>query len=168
MAVTDETRRAVWNDLLDVARVIRYAEDMESRYRFLHGLVRFSLLLSASGSVAAFLEALPADWQLYFGVAIGALVAADFMFDHATKIALLSATKRECQELETEWRQLWLDVDSPASADPGIRQRSVDLGRRFARATMAMDAQVRVNARANERCTEAAYKITAERHAATG
>ena len=168
MAVTDETRRAVWNDLLDVARVIRYAEAMETRHRFLHGLVRFSLFLSASGSVAALLEALPADWQLYFGVAIGALVAADFMFDHATKIAILSATKRECQALETEWRQLWLDVDFPSSADPDVRRRSVDLGRRFARATMAMDAQVSVNAKANERCTAAAYKVTAERHAVAG
>ena len=89
------------------------------------------------------------------------------MFDYATRIATLSSTKRECQELEAEWRQLWLDVDSPASADSDIRQRSVELGRRFARATMAMDAQVRVNARANERCTEAACKVTAERHAAT-
>lgn len=168
MAVTDETRRAVWNDLLDVARVVRYAEDMESRYRFLHGLVRFSLLLSASGSVAALLEAFPAAWQIYFGAAIGALVAADFMFDHATKTAILSATKRECRELETEWRQLWLDVDSPSSVDPEVRRRSVELGRRFARATMAMDAQVSVNAKANERCTEAAYKVTAERHAAAG
>ena len=166
MAVTNETRRAVWDELLDVARVIRYAESMESRYRVYHGSLRFSLLLSASGSVAALLEALPANWQLYFGLAIGALVSADFMFDYATKIAILSSTKRECQELEAEWQQLWLDVDSPASADSDIRPRSVELGRGLARATMAMDTQVRVNTKTNERCTEAAYKVTAARYAA--
>ena len=34
--VTEATRRTVWNDLLDVSRVARYAEAMGSRYRARH------------------------------------------------------------------------------------------------------------------------------------
>ena len=163
--VTEATRRVVWNDLLDVARVTRYAEAMGSRYRLLHHSIRFGLLLAASGSMATFLDVLPNQWRVVFDLAIAVLIVADFMLDGATKIAVLTSTKRECDVLGTEWRELWLDVDLPESTDADIRRRNVDLGQRFGRATSTMDAQVRVNARTNVLSTEAAYKVTQERYA---
>ena len=87
------------------------------------------------------------------------------MLDYATKIAVLSATKRECNVLEAEWRELWLDVDSPESTDAEIRRRNRDLVRQFGRATSPMDEQVRVSGRLNVRCTRAAFKVTGEQYA---
>lgn len=163
--VTEATRRAVWNDLLDVSRVTRYAEAMGSRYRLLHLWIRFGLLLAASGSMATFLDVLSSHWRVGFGLAITALIVADFMLDCATKIAVLGSAKRECGVLESEWRELWLDVDLPESTDAEIRRRNMELVQRFGRATSSMDAQVRVSDRVNVLCTEAAYKVTGELYA---
>ena len=164
MSVRAEIRHAVWDDMLDAARMARYAESMESHYRTCHTVVRFGLLLSASGSVAAFLNALPHGSQLYFSVAVSVLVAWDFMSDYANKIAVLGSTKRECQELETEWRDLWLDVDSPESTDLDVQRRNRELSRRLGRATIPMDVQVKVDAKKNEICTRDAYKVTEARY----
>jgi hypothetical protein len=165
--VTEATRRAVWNDLLDVSRVARYAEAMGSQYRVRHLFIRLGLLVAASGSMATFLDEIEGYWRIGFALAIAALIAADFMLDYATKIAVLSSTKRECNVLETEWRELWLDVDSPGSTDADIRRRSRELLRQFERATSAMDAQVRVGNRTNVRCTRAAFRVTGEQYAST-
>ena len=163
--VTEATRRAVWNDLLDVSRVARYAEAMGSQYRVRHLFIRFALLVAASGSMATFLDALGGHWRIGFGLAIAALIAADFMLDYATKIAVLSSTKRECNVLEAEWRELWLDVDSPESTDAEIRRRNRELVRQFERATSPMDEQVRVSKRTNVRCTRAAFRVAGEQYA---
>ncbi len=165
--VTEATRRAVWNDLLDVSRVARYAEAMGSQYRVRHLFIRFGLLVAASGSMATFLDALGGHWRIGFGLAVAALIAADFMLDYATKIAVLSSTKRECNVLEAEWRELWLDVDSPESTDAEIRRRNRELGRQFERATSPMDEQVRVSNRTNVRCTRAAFEVTREQYASS-
>ncbi len=163
--VTEATRRAVWNDLLDVSRVARYAEAMGSHYRVRHLFIRLGLLVAASGSMATFLDAIGGHWRIGFGLAIAALIAVDFMLDYATKIAVLSSAKRECNVLEAEWRELWLDVDSPESTDAEIRRRNRELVRQFERATSPMDEQVRVSNRANVRCTRAAFKVTGEQYA---
>ena len=165
--VTEATRRAVWNDLLDVSRVARYAESMGSQYRVRHLFIRLGLLVAASGSMATLLDAIGGQWRIGSGLAIAVLIAADFMLDYATKIAVLSSTKRECNVLEAEWRELWLDVDSPESTDAEIRRRNRELVRQFERATSPMDEQVRVSHRTNERCTRAAFTITGERYASS-
>ena len=117
--------------------------------------------------MATFLDAIGGQWRIGFGLAIAALIAADFMLDYATKIAVLSSTKRECNVLEAEWRELWLDVDSPESTDAEIRRRNRELVRQFERATSPMDEQVRVSNRTNVRCTRAAFEVTQEQYASS-
>ena len=85
--VAEATRRAVWNDLLDVSRVARYAEAMGSQYRVRHLFIRFGLLVAASGSMATFLDVLGGHWRIGFGLAIAALIAADFMLNTAILVA---------------------------------------------------------------------------------
>ena len=164
-AVTNGTRHAVWSEMLDAARMTRYAERMESRYRTLHAAVRFGLLLSATGSVATILDALPGQWQVIPNLAITVLVTWDFMSDYGTKIAVLNSAKRECQDLETEWRQLWLDVDSAVCTDSDVRMRNKELSRRLGRATIPMDVQVKVSEKINVASTADAYRVTEDRYA---
>ena len=99
------------------------------------------------------------------GLAIAVLVTWDFMSDYGTKIAVLNSAKRECQDLETEWRQLWLDVDSTAVTDSNIRERNKELSRRLGRATIPMDVQVKVSEKINVATTADACKVTEDRYA---
>ena len=163
--VTEQVRVAVWSCMLDASRVTRYAETMGARYRLRHVLIRFGLLLAASGSVATVVTALPDLLRAIFGIAIAALVAADFMFDYATKIATLDSAKRETATLESDWQDLWLDVNVPESDDAGIRRRNTELVRRFERATGPMDSHVRVDQKANVESAKIAYKVTSDQYA---
>lgn len=56
---TSQTRNAVWQELLDTARLVRYYEALSNRYRRYHWAVRFVLLLSASSGIVALLDLLP-------------------------------------------------------------------------------------------------------------
>ena len=163
--VAAPVRNVVWGYMLDVSRVARYAEAMGTRYRRQHMLIRSGLLVAASGSVAAVVTEFPDLWRAASGIAITALVVADFMLDYATKIAALDSAKRECDALESDWRELWLDVDAPESTDADIRRRNLELVRRFERVTGPMDAHVPVNQKVNVLSAESAYKVAADQYA---
>ena len=165
--VTTPVRSLVWDYILDVSRVTRYAETMGARYRIWHGAIRAGLLVTASGSVATVVITLPDTWRAVFGVAITVFVVADFMLDYATKIATLDSAKMECAALESDWRELWLDVDAPESADADIRRRNMELVRRFERVTGPMSAQVRVNQKVNILSAESAYKVADNQYASS-
>ena len=163
--VTKPVRSIVWGYMLDVSRVTRYAETMGTRHRLRHLIIRFGLLAAASGSVATVVITLPDFWRAVFGIAITVLVVADFMLDDATKIATLDSAKMECDALESDWRELWLDVDAPESVDADIRRRNMELVRRFERVTGPMGAQVRVNQKVNILSAESAYKVACDQYA---
>ena len=165
--VTKPVRAIVWLDMLDVSRVTRYAEAMSTRYRVRHLVLRTILFVAASGSVATAVTTLPDFWRAVCGIAIAVIVVADYMLDYATKIAALDSAKRECQALESDWRELWLDVDLPASHDADIRFRNVQLIRRFERVTVPMDTQVPVNQKVNVRSAESAYQVAGNQHASS-
>ncbi len=162
--VTEPVRAIVWNDMLDVSRVTRYAETMSTRYRARHVAIRIILFVAASGSVATVVTTLPDLWRAVFGIAVGVVVVADYMLDYATKIAALDSVKRECQALESDWRELWLDVDVPVADDADIRSRNMQLIRRFERVTVPMDTQVPVNQEVNVRSAESAYQVAGNQY----
>ena len=162
--VTTPVRSFVWDYILDVSRVTRYAETMGARYRAWHLVIRAGLFVAASGSVATVVMTLPDHWRAFFGMAITVFVVADFMLDCAAKIATLDYAKMECGALESDWRELWLDVDAPESVDADIRRRNMELVRRFERVTGPMDAQVRVNQKVNILSAESAYKVAGDQY----
>ena len=162
--VTEPVRRIVWIDMLDVSRVTRYAEAMGTKYRRRHLVSRIILFVAASGSVATVVTTLPDVWRAVCGIAIAVVVVAEYMLDYATKIAALDSVKRECQALESDWRELWLDVDAPDSADAVIRRRNTELVRRFERVTVPMDTQVPVNQKVNVQSAESAYKVAGNQY----
>ena len=84
--VTEQTRNAVWQELLDVARLVRYYEALSDRHRRNHIIVRFLLLVAAASGIAALLDQLPAIAQLIAGGLIAVLVVWDFVSDYAKKL----------------------------------------------------------------------------------
>lgn len=91
---TPQTRNAVWQELLDTARLVQYYEALSHRYRRYHWAVRFVLLLSASSGIVALLDLLPEPMlqpvQLTAGGLIALTVVWDCVSDYARKAAVLS------------------------------------------------------------------------------
>lgn len=163
---TAQTRNAVWLNMLDAARVTRYAEVMEARYRRVHLFVRFALLFSASAGAAAVLEVLPQRWALVSSALIASIIIWDLLTDYATKIAALKIAKRLCHVLEDDWRELWRTVDSDQASDEMLLARNAALLKQLHQATAPMDEHVSVVDRANSHAAEYVYAVMKHEHAA--
>ena len=167
MGVTDATRNAVWQEMLDTARLVRYYERMASRQHRQHLGVRLVLLASATAGVAAATNALPEAVQVASGAVVAILVAWDFLADYANKAAVLGSIRRECGEVEVELAALWGEIQADSIDDDDARRTLAELARRVTRATdCAGSAHVPTDEQLNVRCEEAAYKAMAGRYAA--
>lgn len=162
--VAEQTRNAIWQELLDVARLVRYYEALSDQHRRNHLIVRFLLLAAAAGGIAALLDLLPAMAQLVAGGVIALLVAWDFVSDYAKKAAILHAISTECSAMEIEWQALWLELENISDAD--ARRENTRLSRRIADVTgWAGQADIRENRKLNEECEKAAYLVVTDRYA---
>ena len=165
--VTDPVRSMVWQEYLDAARLARYYEALSDKYRRNHLMVRFLLLATAAGGIAALLELLPATAQLFAAGLVALIVAWDFVADYAKKAAVLHTISIECGELESEWQQLWTEIDEDVLSTAEVQQRNKRLSRRILRVTSwAGVADIREDQRLNEKCAESAYRVMVDRYAA--
>ena len=164
--VTDSTRNAVWQEMLDAARLVRYYDSMASRQHRLYRGVRLVLLASATAGIAAGMNALPESFRVVSGAIIGILVAWDFLADHANKAAVLGSIRRECNEAEVELAALGGEIQTDSVDDSDARRMHSDLARRMTRATdRAGSAHIPTDERLNVICEEAAFKALADRYA---
>ena len=99
-AVTGATRNAVWQEMLDVARLVRYYDRMARRQQQRHLGIRIVLFASATAGVASAIAALPEAVRTASGALIALLVAWDFLADYANKAAILGVIRGECSEVE--------------------------------------------------------------------
>ena len=166
--VTPQTRNAVWQELLDTARLVRYYEALSDRYRHYHWAVRFVLLLSASSGIVALLDLLPDSVrqpvQLTAGGLIALTVVWDFVSDYARKAAVLHAISMECSIVEVELKALWGELEH--RSDDEVRQKNTQLARRMTDVTgWAGQADVREDSKLNQECATSAYKVIKEQYA---
>lgn len=165
--VSEQMRQAIWQDLLDVARLVRYYEALSNRHRLKHSLIQFLLLASAFSGIAALLKLLPEIVQLIAGGLIAFLVAWDFVAGYARKAAVLHTINYECHALEIEWSELWAAINSAEVNDTEARERNKQLEEKFLSVTgWAGQADIRVDQKLNTKCEEVAYKVVAEQYAA--
>ena len=166
MVVTDSTRNAVWQEMLDTARLVRYYDRLASKHQHRHIVTRLVLLASAIAGVAALVNQLPATLGVLAGAAIGVLMAVDFLADFANKAAVLHFISRECNAVDDDLATLWGDVQSDAIEDAEARRTLTDLRHRITRTTdWAGSAHIPTDEQLNIRCAEAAYKALADQHA---
>ena len=166
MLVTDATRNAVWQEMLDTARLVRYYDRMTSSRQRCHYGVRLVLLASASAGILALIEALPEQVRIYCVAAIGVLVVIDLLSDFANKAAVLSFIRSECNEAGDELDALWGELQSDSINDDEARRRLKDLKHRMTRATNRVEHHnIPTNERLNAKCEEVAFKIMANQYA---
>ena len=162
--VSEQTRHDVWQELLDVERLVRYYEVLAKRHRRWHLAIRISLLLAATSGVASLLEVLPQSAQLIAGLMIIVLVALDFALNEARKTAVLNLIKIECRALGNEWKNLWTGLEH--IGDDEARRENERLARRLAEVTgWAGQAEVGDDDALNEQCERVAYKVMSEDYA---
>ena len=165
--VNEATRTAVWQEMLDVARLVRYYERMASRQQRRRHAARFVLLAPAMAGMAAVVSALPEAVTVVSGAVIAFFVAWDILADPANKAAVLDSIRRDCSEAEVELDALWGEIQADAVSEAEARRTLAGLARRVARATdRAGSAHVPTNERLNVECEEAAFKVMRNRYAA--
>ena len=167
VSVTDSTRNAVWQEMLDTARLVRYYDAMSSRQQRWNRGVRLVLLASATAGIAAGMNALPESFRVVSGAVIGVLVAWGLprrpreQSGQCWDPSGASATKRR-------WSWLHSGGRSADSVDDEEARRVLS---ELAPTRDALDrprrsAHIPTNERLNVRCEEAAFKALADRYAA--
>ena len=148
VAVTDETRKSVWDDFIDSEYYTRYYSKLSDRYRKRHFCVRYTLLglvLVEAAVMIPLLSQIPQPLGTVMAVVVGLAIVALTVFDaisnDATNTAKLAVASEECHILHTEWRDLWIDIESNQIEENDAREKQhALLGR-----THLIGARVEVN-----------------------
>lgn len=158
--VSKSTRDMVWGDLLDAKRLARYYATLSDRYRRRQHILRLVLFLSAASGIAAFVDILPEEFELIFGVLMAIVLAIDFVSDNAKKSAILHTISVECSRLGNSWEELWAAIDDDASTDAHVRQRNKYLNDSLLAVTSgAGQADIAEDQKLNRKSAEEAYKV---------
>ena len=167
MLVNQTTRNAIWQELLDVTRLVRYYDALSDKYRNKHFIVRLLLFLAASGEILTLLSLFPDNIEqsigLLAGFFIAVLVAWDFVCDYAKKAAVLHTISIECSRLETEWKSLWNELGN--MSDSEALQKNKDLAIRISEITgWAGQAGINEDPKLNQKCTMDTYNVIREKY----
>ena len=168
---TEQTRHDIWDEMLDVTRLVRYYEALADKHRLYYFLIRGTLVVSAligSAALLNLLKFISQDIQeiiaTFAGFVLALVTAWDIVANHARKAAVLHAISRECSLLEIEWKELWAIVNSHQSDDSVVREKNRQLANRLTEVTVwAGDADIRENRKLNEECEFEAYKVMREK-----
>ena len=123
-------RDAVWDQLLDADRCVRYYNALSDRYRKYHNNSRYITLIASvigAGLSAASILDINLKWLgfdlgaagvfLFVFLVMVAVATWDFVQDCGYKSAVLGDVSRECAQYETRLRQLWRELDTQESVD---------------------------------------------------
>ncbi len=162
--VTDATRRAAWNAMLDVARFARYYDALFGRYQRRCNAVRFMILVAAINAAA-----MPLGLPVWAAIGISSLasivVAFDFVMDYYGKAAALRFIKDDLGALDGELAALWLAIESGSMDEKEAQTTLTALLRRMHNVTARGDAAgLATRARLNEECQEAAFAVVARQY----
>lgn len=164
--VSDTIRNAVWQELLDAARLVRYYASLADRHRRKRRIIQLLLMAAAASGIVGVLDPVPAIMQPTAIAAIAILVAWDFFGDYARKVAVLHVICIECNRIETQWQTLWLEIERPDLEDADAIRQCEMLGQRLNEVTgQAGMVGIQVDAQLNKTCAEDAYKVMRERFA---
>lgn len=168
--IQETTRNIIWQDMLDVNRLVRYYEAISNRYHRNYLTTRFVLLFGATGGFISLLDLIPENYrgavQAAASVIIAVTIVWDFLADHGKKAAVLEQISVECSKLQADWKELWNLIETYAIEDEEAQKINSQLNQQLSAVTgRAEAASVRVNRKLNEKCTDDAYQVVAERYA---
>ncbi len=164
MNASPHIRNAVWQALLDAARLTQYYSALWNKYARIRLILKILMLVAAAGSFAAFMDIAPELTQLIVALLITFAVAYDSVTDHSRKVATLKIVSRDCARLESELRFLWTEVERGALDDDDVLARVRELEAEMRDATArAEQMEIRVDERLHNKSTMRAYSIVENR-----
>ena len=166
--VTDQTRMAAWQTLLETARVVRYYDAMAKRYSSYELCLSFILGISGAGaviSVVDFFVADPTPWMRVWGAGMVVVILINFIAKPGARAALLTAVRARLDQQENRARELWLRIDTLDIDDEDARRELTDI-MKAASQDMQLSSGVPTANKLNQRCTEETYTAEALRYAA--
>ena len=133
--IPDSIRYHVWQELLDVARLNRYYEQLRKKHRTIELVLGGVLLVCATGGVANLFDLFPKWVTLILNAAIGITVVITFIGDFSSKRATLTLVQKECAKLEFEWEKLWADANSGLITVDDLKARNNSLAAQLSEVT---------------------------------
>ena len=165
--VTDQTRNVIWQDLWDAERYVRYYGALADSYRVRHRNMRFALPAAILVEVIVFLSNVSGILFATFTVAMVILIATlafwDAMSNYARKSAALDLATKDCQMMNTQWCELWMDIETCVIDESEARTRRWELMKRLQ--SIAARVDVDQNQRLNDSCKEDAKKVVMQKYA---
>ena len=150
--ISSATRNAIWQDLLDLARFVRYYEAVHRNYRRYHSTFRFLQGVSAFGILAILLSSLPGIFVSIGGFFIAIITLLDLIIDPGEKGVIAATISRDLKRLEVEQRELWESIDSGLVEEDDARNRQTNINLEVNNTTSGFH-QV-TNSRINEKCAK--------------
>ena len=165
--VTDRTRNTIWQDLWDAERYVRYYGALADSYRIRHRNMRFALLAALLIEATVFLPNISDPVFTFLtvagGIAIAGLAAWDAISDYAKNSALLAVASEDCALVNTQWGELWLDIESYAIDESQARARRRELLDKVN--AIAGRVDVSLDEKLNDSCEADAAKVLREKYA---
>ena len=133
LAVSTETRTAIWYATHDAARWGRYYRTLADRYRRKERVVRSVLLASAISSVTSLVSQMPWLVQALAGLLVGMMIIIDVVHRPSERAAVLAFIHDECDHARIALDELWRDL--AAIEEDEARRRFDGLHRHLAHVT---------------------------------
>lgn len=153
--ISDQTRGAIWQGLLDMARWSRYYDATARRYQLHRNILRILLAFLGIATGVTLIDVIPTSFVVAPGLAILAVTIWDLVVAPGRTAAMLGSVSKEFSELEAEYRNLWESVYADRIDEDEAVSQSEIMMRRAAAAANRLD--IHTDNKTNERCAVAAY-----------
>ena len=104
--ISDQTRGAIWQGLLDMARWSRYYDATARRYQLHRNVLRILLAFLGIATGVTLVDVISTGFVVAPGLAILAVTIWDLVVDPGKTAAMLGSVSKEFSALETEYRSL--------------------------------------------------------------
>ena len=163
--VSETTRAAVWGELLELARLVRYHGCMAARHTKYANCMKALFAIAGTGAAAGLLDFMPILLVEIAGALVAALIIWDLTQRPSEKAARFSLISERLAHLETAQRHLWEDVEAH-SIDTNEARHRLALIRKEVDDLTASLSKFTTDDDLNVRCTEEAYGVELNRYAA--
>lgn len=172
MKTDERIRQQAWLGLLDTDRETLYLSFLADKMRRTHLVTSTIVAVGSTAALASFVVGVSgviggAQAETVrllagvFGSAVSLLVAVvaiwSMVSDFSKKAVIATSLARECSELASSWRRLWIELSD--LGDDEALQRVEELERADREITKSVPHDLGINRRLNERCAKQAYQL---------
>ena len=166
-AVSDSTRKAVWDTLCDLEWQMRYYRAMADRRQRIHRWVRLALLVGVAVEGGILYGGTLYTWLFYVGIAGGLALAGltvwDALSNYAKDVAVCRLAAETCSLLMDDTDVLWRKIETYRIEEDEVEATLNYIRRWWDAATQRVDLEV--NHALNLVSSEAAHSEVVNRYA---